>query len=251
MNYRNIIENALGGIISAAVIALAVVIFTFMKQLEVRDYILISTNLVLLFAHLLYKRKLESITGIGRVDPSIEEGITPNESLGRCKNNFRFLGIAANKIVNCKNFNASIKRCHKAGEPIRFLLSSPDNPLLALMATRAGKEKSAFVEMIKTSLRELKKFKEGSGYNIEVCLYKSVDDCGPPVFRLFFIDNKSVLVSYYRMGEGDGLQMPQLLINKHENESEVKNFYFAFNQYFNSLWANSEQWDFEKYVNDA
>lgn len=250
MNYRNIIENALGGISSAAIIALAVIVFTSIKQLEVRDYVLISSNLVLLLAFYLYKGKLKSITGIARIDPSIAEGLSPNESLGRCKNNFRFLGIAANKIVNCSNFSSAIKRCHKVGEPIRFLLSSPENPLLALMATRAGKEKSAFVEMIKTSLRELKQLREESGYNIEVCLYRSVDDCGPPVFRLFFIDNRSVLVSYYRMGEGDGLQMPQLLINKDENESEVKNFYFAFNQYFNSLWANSEKWDFGRYLNN-
>jgi hypothetical protein len=48
------------------------------------------------------------------------------------------------------------------------------------------------------------------------------------------------------MGEGNGSQMPQMIIRKPDGKNEVENFYFAFDHYFNSLWENSEQCDFNK-----
>ena len=189
----------------------------------------------------LFRSAFKTITGIDGVDETIGKGISPEKSLKLCKNNIRFLGIAANKLTRSKEFNEAIKRCNRSDEPIQFLLAHPDNPILQHAANRAGKPLTEYQEMVRNTLKRLNKLKNEHGYNIEVKLYKSYSEKGPPSFRLFFIDNKAVLVSYYVFGEGDGLQMPQIKISKPTTDRDTKNFYFAFNHYFNSLWELSEE----------
>jgi hypothetical protein len=191
---------------------------------------------------ILFRSNFKTITGIDGVNKTIGEGISPEKALKLCKNNIRFLGIAANKLTRSDEFNEAIKRCNRPDEPIQFLLAHPDNPILQHAANRAGKPVAEYKEMVTKTLNRLNKLKNEHGYNIEVKLYKSYSEKGPPSFRLFFIDNKSVLVSYYVFGEGDGLQMPQIKISKPTNDRDTQNFYFAFNHYFNSLWELSENY---------
>jgi hypothetical protein len=188
---------------------------------------------------LLFRSRFKTVTGIKRVDLTMNKGITPSESLNLCKNNIRFLGVAANKLVTSSEFNAAIQRCNRGNEPIKFLLSDPENPILKYAAKRAGRNLEEYKIMVHNTLERIKELKKEKGYNIEVRLYKSDNDQGPPSFRLFFIDNKSVLVSYYVFGEGDGLAMPQIEVEVDSNNRDTANFYYAFNHYFNALWDSS------------
>jgi hypothetical protein len=120
------------------------------------------------------------------------------------------------------------------------LLSDPENPILKYAATRSGRNLEEYKRMVHNTLERIKGLKKEKGYNIEVRLYSSKNDQGPPSFRLFFIDNKSVLVSYYVFGEGDGLEMPQAKVEVDSNNRDTANFYYAFNHYFNSLWESSK-----------
>ncbi len=242
-----VVNGVITNIIAATLIALFPLIFYFRQAFQLTDYLLISLFALVLGVLLVHKYKFKTISGIINVNSSLEKGISPEKSLSLCKNNIRFLGIAANKLINCSEFEDAIKRCNRAGESIKFLLSSPDNPILRHMAGRANKEENEFKHMIIATLRRLQAMKEKNGYNMEVRLYESDGDSGPPSFRLLFIDNESALVSYYVMGDGNGLQVPQLQIKKPNGGSDVKNFYFPFDHYFNSLWESSEKLDIDKY----
>lgn len=190
----------------------------------------------------LFRSEFKDITGIDSVDKSMRDGLSPEESLKLCNNNIKFLGIAANKLVNSDDFNNAIQRCNRSGEPIQFLLSHPENPILRQAARRAGKQIDEYRRMVENTLERLRALENEHGYNIKVRLYKSESETGPPSFRLFFIDNNAVLVSYYVFGEGDGLHMPQIRITKPANDRDTKNYYFAFKHYFNSLWEQSEDY---------
>lgn len=188
---------------------------------------------------LLFRSRFKTVTGIKRVDLTMSEGITPDKSLRLCKNNIRFLGVAANKLVSSNEFNDAIQRCNRGTESIKFLLSDPENLMLRYAANRAGRNLEEYKRMVVNTLERIESLKRDKGYNIEVRLYKSHSDKGPPSFRLFFIDNKTALVSYYVFGEGDGSEMPQIVIQADPKDRDTVNFYYAFNHYFNALWESS------------
>jgi hypothetical protein len=227
MNITTIIDGIMSNLIWFAVIGAVGLIWRF--KYAIKDFIL-------------FRYKFKSITGIVNVDETIGDGISPEKALSSCQNNIKFLGIAAHKLVSSPVFNETIQRCHRANEPTQFLLADPANPILQQAARRAGKSIEEYKSMVKNTLERLGVLKHEHGYNIQVRLYKSNTELGPPSFRLFFIDNSSVLVSYYVFGEGDGLQMPQIQILKPNKDRDTKNFYFAFNHYFNSLWETSEDY---------
>lgn len=189
---------------------------------------------------------LQTVVGIRRVDRTMEKGINPSDALKMCTNNFKFLGIAANKLVNSKEFEGALKRCGIGAEPIEFLLLSSESRTLQFAATRASKATEEYKDMVKYTLERLKKYKEEDGYNIQVRLYRLERDEDIPIFRLFFIDNQSVLVSYYVLGEGSGLQMPQMQIIKNTGGKRRRTFYYAFDHYFKYLWVRSETYDFSR-----
>ena len=111
--------------------------------------------------------------------------------------------------------------------------------MLKYAAKRAGHNLEEYKRMVENTLQRIESLKKETGYNIEVRLYKSNNDKGPPSFRLFFINNKSVLVSYYVYGEGDGSKMPQIEIEADRKNRDTANFYHAFNHYFKTLWDTS------------
>jgi len=223
------------------------IIFLWRMDLLTTGFIIsgvIYLALVIVFCY--HRYLLQTLVGIERVDRTMERGINPNKALKMCTSNFRFLGIAANKLVNSEEFERTLKRCGRGAEAIKFLLLSSESRTLKFAASRAKKATEEYQDMVKHTLDRLKKFKEEDGYNIQVRLYRSEKDEDPPIFRLFFIDNQSVLVSYYVLGEGSGLQMPQIQIIKNKGGKRVNTFYYAFDHYFNYLWDRSEEHDFTR-----
>jgi len=242
---KSIFEGLITNILWAVGAIASPFVLGYLEIIKSRSIPFLFLIIILIVIVFFWKRhRFVSITGITKVEHTIAKGTRPTDALMMCNNNFRFLGIAANKFIYSEEFEKTIKRCNRSGESIKFLLSSPDNPIIKQMARRAKREENDFRNMIISTLDKLRKLKTEHGYNIEVRLYKSSGDNGPPSFRLFFIDNSIVLVSYYFMGDGDGSGMPQIIIQRPKNGSDVQNFYFAFDHYFNSLWTNSEEWNF-------
>ena len=126
---------------------------------------------------------------------------------------------------------------------MKFLLSHPNNKILEYAAYRNKRAVQEYKNMVKENLETLTKLKCDSGFNIEVRLYEADSEKGPPSFRLFFIDDSCVLVSYYFFGEGEGLQMPQIEVRKPADHRDTENFYYAFNHYFHALWEQSKAYE--------
>jgi len=207
---------------------------------------LIYLALLTLFCYQRYL--LQTVVGIRKIDRTMDKGINPSDALRMCTNNFKFLGIAANKLVHSNEFQGALKRCGVGAEPIEFLLLSYESRTLQFAAARASRAAEEYKNMVKYTLERLKKYKEEDGYNIQVRLYKLERDEDVPIFRLFFVDNQFVLVSYYVLGEGSGLQMPQIQVVKNTWRKRTRTFYYAFDHYFKYLWVRSEPYDFSREV---
>jgi hypothetical protein len=243
MTLRSVMENIINNIIWVIIVAFVAVVYRYYNELNFSQWILLIIDILLLILFLSYKYKLNIISGIKRIDSTMKDGISPSRSLALCKNNIKFLGIAANKLLDSPNFKETMQRCNRPGKPMKFLLSHPDNAFLRYAARRAGKGIDDFRSKVDSSLDRLSRLKQEHGYNIEIRLYISEKESGPPSFRLFFIDDASVLVSYYVFGEGDGLQMPQIQISKPKSKRDVQTFYYAFEHYYDYLWDISKPYE--------
>jgi hypothetical protein len=247
MNLRSIadsiLDNLVKSLLALAIPALLGLIYSVYSSLNAWQWLLLAFDLLILTILLAYRYNLQTIIGLRNIDRNMKHGITPDKALAMCNNNIMFLGIAANKLISSPEFEKAIKRCNRSTKSLKFLLSHPDNVMLKHAASRAKKDVTEFKDKVVYSLNKLKRLKQDHGYNIEVRLYKSVGESGPPSFRLFFIDEASVLVSYYILGEGEGLQMPQMQLIKSKRKRDTESFYYAFEHYFNALWASSEEAD--------
>ena len=164
------------------------------------------------------------------------------KSLTLCHSHLSFLGTGASKLTNESVFEETLKRCIQ-DHPIRLLLLSPDDDTLKKASRRANKDENEFKNIVKGSLRKIAGLRKKYS-NIEVRFYQT-----KPVFRLMFIDNSICLLSYNVFGKGDGSQLPQIIVANASDPRRVEStLYYPLQQYFEDLWASSEEWDFVKYT---
>lgn len=176
----------------------------------------------------------------------ITSGIDYRTALGLCNNELLFLGLGAGKLTSESEFVDAVSRCHRIGEPrVRFLLISPDHPILKKAEMLAQKRDKSYSDTVKESLSKLSKMRADRALNIQIKIYNK----SQPTFRMMFIDDSFCLLSYYVFGEGDGSELPQILIKKFDvNQRDVDSFYYPLRQYFMELWDDAEDWDGRKYL---
>lgn len=176
--------------------------------------------------------------GLVGADREVKVGINYTAALGMCKQSFHFLGIGASKLTqNQKAFRDAIDRCNRT-EPVRLLLSRPDEPELERFARMAGKSEESYQTTVRESLRFIASLRNNEEKNIRVRFYRQF-----PAFRLMFVDGTICLMSYYVMGKGDGSNLPQLHIIKIAGSQDIEALYFAFSEYFEKMWNESQDWD--------
>ena len=185
--------------------------------------------------------------GVLGSDRTLTSGLNFKKALNLCKSSLSFLGIGAGKLMATgTTFEEVVRRCQGREQPVRFLLCSPMNDELEVIAAQAGKPKSEYKEDLKKSLRRLAQLRIERKWNLEVRLYTSL-----PTFRLLFVDDELCLVSYYRFGDDDGSTLPQLHVARSgfwQRSIRSRSFYFGFQRYFEELWKVSEAWDFAAYL---
>lgn len=205
---------------------------------------LIPSHLVWSFFILLYltiRRNQFRDVGIYGADREIKTGIDYQKSLLLINNKFKFLGIGAGKLTDQRDaFKKAIKNCIQ-DKSVKFLLCKPTHEMLLKAAKRFEKPINEYKDNVIRSLRYISELKQ-KYENIEVRFYK-----GFQIFRMMFIDDSICLLSYNVMGEGDGSQLPQLLIVK-QTKRVVNSLYYPLERYFDDLWKVSEKWDFKKYL---
>jgi hypothetical protein len=180
--------------------------------------------------------------GIVGADPEVSVGIDYRAALGMCRHSLGFLGIGAAKLTQDQRaFRAAIDRCNRTS-PVRLLLCRPDASELERFAQMAGKDKNSYQKTVGESLRFIALLRSRESKNIQVRFYKQF-----PAFRLMFIDDAICLMSYYIMGKGDGSNLPQLHIIK-TGSQDIDSLYFGFAEYFEKMWNDSTDWDFEEFL---
>lgn len=203
------------------------------------------TTFIVFFFFLWKEMNQFSKVGLLRLDTTVHDGLDYDKALKLCTNEMAFLGIGASKLTASTEFSAAIQRCNRPNEPIRFLLTRPNNPKLEEAARQRGVDPEEYSKNVKRSLEILRELKKDRGMNIEVRFYPNENNRDFPFFRLMFIDDSLCLLSYNVFGEGDGSQLPQLHLKKFQDRRDVESFYYPFKHFFDSLWKDSSAWNFE------
>lgn len=213
--------------------------------------LLSSIVIILLLWQHIYNYQSVGVVG---ADRQVGKGIDYKRSLELVNNKFEFLGIGASKLTKLTTeFEAAMKRC-RSDKPIRFLLLKPTDKNLTDAAQRAGRDKSEYKINVINSLRTISNMHEHRKFNIQVRFYPERPDGTVsiiPIFRLLFIDNKICLLSYNALGEGGGPELPQLHLVPAKNDGRASaSFYYAMERYYESLWEQSDPWNFKEYLNN-
>jgi hypothetical protein len=187
--------------------------------------------------------------GIHSAQSSVAKGTDYASALNLCRDNFALLGTGAYKLVSERHFEQTLLRCNKSQNPIRLLLSNPDNPLIRDAEQRAGVAPGTYRHKLVGSLAILKRLREERNANFEVRFYKAETERDFENFRMMFIDDDILLLSYNIYGNEDaGRNTPQLVLFKSGMKSSSGEFYSAFRGYFERLWSSSDPWNFNQYV---
>lgn len=217
--------------------------YSFYSMPYISIFILVTSLTVSFF---IYKEMAQFWNGgVLCLDQTIAKGFDFTKALRLCTNQLDFLGIGAWKLTTNPEFENAIRRCNRPNIPIRFLLTKPDNPLLAAAAIQKGVGSQEYQRRVTESLRILATLKEEKELNIEVRFYPKEKKRDLPLFRLMFINNSILLFSYHVFGEGDGTQTPQLHLERFQEKRDVDSFYYPFRVYFDRLWDDSQPWDFK------
>jgi hypothetical protein len=183
--------------------------------------------------------------GLVGADQQVTTGIDYVTALGMCQNSLDFLGIGAAKLVeHQKEFKDAIDRCNRSDRPVRLLLIQPNAPGLERIAKMAGRDPQAYRQTVTDSLRLISRLRNEDERNIQVRLYEDL-----PAFRLMFINDSICLMSYYVLGKGNGSNLPQLHVIKIEHARDVESMYYGFSAYFGKIWDNSQEWNFQDFLN--
>jgi hypothetical protein len=180
--------------------------------------------------------------GIAAAQTSIKNGTNYEASLALCKDQLAFLGTGAHKLTQAKNFEDVIKRVNDSTDPVRLLLSCPQNEEIAEAAKLAGQPSGQYSRNITESLARLARLRKQRCANIQVRFYKDLQP-----FRMMFVNGSILLLSYNNYGKGDGSQSPQLVLMKSNIFIKNDETYSAYKQYFEKLWNRSEAWNPDDY----
>lgn len=181
--------------------------------------------------------------GLRSARATVTHGVSYKRALKLVKSNILFLGTGAAKLTGSDEFAAALLRCTPSRE-IKFLLLSPDHETLRTAAMRAGKGETQYRETVLRSLRAIAEVRKARNLRLSVRFYSHEQ-----IWRLMFVDEHVCLASYNVFGEGDGSQLPQLLVTAaNDAQREVISFFYAFRRYYDEVWSTAVDWDFEQYL---
>ena len=196
--------------------------------------------------YLLRRQRRFHVIGITDASQTVASGIDYKQSLDLARKSFAFLGVAASKLTRLQEFEKMVRRCATPATPVRLLLCRRNDPHLVSAANQELLPLDVKTQAYTDSLTRIAALRR-KGYNICVRFYDSESELAHPLFRLLFIDGKTVLVSYRAWGAGDGSLLPQLVVRSPDGLANAAGFYYPFHIYFEALWEASKvgEWDFK------
>ena len=183
--------------------------------------------------------------GIVEVNRHTRGKVGPHSLLSDSTDGFLFMGTGASKLTSQRDaFEEAVLGATRAGKSVQLLLSNPDEANLRAAAMRAKRPEDEYRKLVLDTLRFVKEIKEQRGGNVQVRFYRGVRE-----FRLFFVGNRYVVVSYNVYGVTSAEDFPSLVLLRDQRQA-TRSFYWAFKTYFDREWdsAKTSRWDFNKYV---
>ncbi len=222
----------------------AAIIFYFLPAVFIHSLV-ISTFLLLFYVGYIlvicrqFFKKMK-IAGIDMVDSTVEKGIDYKQSLNLCQHSIKFLGIGAHKLTQLSEFQDAIRRCDSSGVAKgkkSFLICDPNSEALIEMERKNQRNSGNYKEKIISSLRKIKELRD-QHIDIKLYLYKPKKIEDIPVFRLFFFDEDSVLVSFYAINQNneEGKKLPQIMLSR---TGASATFFYAFENYYEHIYSLS------------
>lgn len=170
----------------------------------------------------------------------IGEGSTTS-ILEKCKKDFYFMGIAANKwIKNASNFDKVMKRISAKNGEVRFILLNPFSEDAKKVSIAGGNPENHIRDIIIDNIKALQPYKK-MGLNIKVKVYSHM-----PVFRIAIVDiDKIVYVGSYKTGS-DGKDIPQIILDQDtDNERAEYLLREQFLDYFGVEWREESLYEID------
>lgn len=186
--------------------------------------------------------------GVTGFDLHVQTGFGYQRAIKLCTNRLDFLGTGAAKLTKAPGFEQAVQRCNRFGQPVRFLLTHPENPLLEEAARQAGESPDKYKRRVLTSLKTIATLCKEKRINIEVRFYKSEAPTDFQHFRMMFINEDICLLSYNIYGHGDGGYLPQLHLKNFHNNNNTHSFYRPFHEYFSRTWEEAAPWNPDDYI---
>lgn len=183
--------------------------------------------------------------GIVEVNRHTRGRVGPHSLLTDSTDGFLFMGTGASKLTSQRAaFEEAVLGATRAGKSVQLLLSHPDEANLRAAAKRAKRPEDDYRKLVLETLRFVKEIKEQRGGDIQVRFYRGVRE-----FRLFFVGNRYLVMSYNVYGVDSAEDFPSVVLLRDQRQA-TRSFYWAFKTYFEREWdaAKNNRWDFVKYV---
>ena len=218
-------------------------IMAFVAVLTISLFMLISFSIKLNRLTLLKK-----VLGITEWNESTKPIYSVKSYLNLVSRNFSFMGMGFNKFIKFSDpdtgetLESVIARCDRVAprEKIKIMVMNPFcNQIGEYELKISGNDNQSTPDKILKSLLSIEHLRN-RGYNIEARFYPNSMKALAN-FRLFFVDNKILFVSFYRY-QTEGYDVPQIKIV----EQEDKNFYRPFSELFRYFWESGENADYYK-----
>ena len=215
---------------------------------------LVSVSTISLFMLISFSIEIDSLTmlkkilGITEWNESTKPIYSVKSYLNSVNRNFGFMGMGFNKFVKFSDpdtgetLESVISRCDQVAprEKIKIMVMNPFcNQIGEYELKRSGHDNESTPDKILQSLLSIEHLKN-KGYNIEARFYPNSMKALAN-FRLFFVDNKILFVSFYKY-QNEGYNVPQIKIV----EQEDNNFYRPFSELFRCFWESGEDADYYK-----
>lgn len=215
---------------------------------------LVAVLTILLFMLISFSIKLNRLTmlkkilGITEWHESTKPIYSVKSYLNLVSRNFGFMGMGFNKFTKFSDpdtgetLESVISRCDRVAprEKIKIMVMNPFcNQIGEYELKRSGHDNQSTPDKILQSLLSIEHLRN-KGYNIEARFYPNSMKALAN-FRLFFVDNKILFVSFYKY-QNEGYNVPQVKIV----EQEDNNFYRPFSELFRYFWESGENADYYK-----
>lgn len=171
------------------------------------------------------------LAGVSQVFEKASESL--NLTVENVSNNYRFLGVTAQFVLDIENFKELItQKTIEKGCRFQMLLLDPDaEETIALYSRGMRMGPEALTFRLRQSVAELKALAGQCDGKLEVWLYHDL-----PIFRLVLVDDERMYVSFYGAKGIMGVHTPQFVFLKTD-----QSFFIPFSNFYEETLRRSNR----------